>query len=550
MKILGDFYRLRLKLLLSFGLAALFSRCGATLPREISVNGNPAKGEGIDFEKLFFVSLETGERIQFSTYMESQKLEFVLLNFGSKDCQACLDKAEYLETNLVKSEAFLDQPGFKNFALIGVAVDGERHRAAVQLRTSELSHFKWMDPNAKQMMASFQPAGMPLSVPLSVMISRKNGVLWKIPSNVKTSAADLLRRVASTLGENIQGELPPDPAGSTAPGPTFDERLLKLAKETPERLDDIVVQPLRGWTLTDTRLTELTLKDVFGTSKFKMVQVGFDDCETGSICDRNRTLMEEFRQSAMADFQEATLINPSAKRKDNSASSNVFLNSDEFVQVFPDHFEWQRPWTPENISPRGPWLMIFDDIGRIVFSHQGRLEESQLSDSWQTTQWKSRAEGPKHQLYGKDGFTDFSVLRQNSKWTVVLFYGRSCGACKDELKHWHEENQLIDMCRARPEFCQVLALENGEDWDQERSSVPDYYQEIFADFNLNQWNLDLILDPNAYGVSDRWFEEWATPRFGPGYRSVMFDREGKAWASWPSAPGETGPKEFLNSTDP
>jgi hypothetical protein len=543
----------KVRAILAVQVIAIFGSCGATLPQKITDNRPIATEQQFDFSQVEFGSLALEGSSNLAAYMEGRGLTHMLLTFGSQNCVACMEKARYLEANLVGQYASLLGEGGSKFEVVGINVDPSalREDVVAQIRREGITHLQWSDPRGQMMLKYFQPAGMTFSVPLSVMIS-KTSIKWRVASNERLTSQDLIRKVAATLGEDIAGELPPAPPPIPHTDPPI-QKLPYLADENPDRLKSVVVKPCNS---VDEQ-KPLNAEDIFEGADIRILQVDLASCTDGSTCAENLGVIMDFLPDCRPESCKSLTLAAKPDLPEGTCSPIVMQGGADILESFQDHFSWNyTPTVNEDGSktlPKiaGPIVLVFDKLGRLVFSHEGRLGETQLKERWQLDKLTARAKGPSHKIYKDRQMTDSAEWRSRSKWSVVVFYGRSCTSCSEEITSWHRPNHLVDVCQRNPNYCQVLALEAGEDWDNEASSIPSYFDELSSEYPSLGWTLPLGLDPTPLESSEgkRWFNDWVKARFGSGYRSVLFDREGKPRGSWPAIPSPTGPLELLQEID-
>jgi hypothetical protein len=522
--------KIRMMALLLLSLSVLFlSNCAEKLPREVSVNRPIAKGEPLDIDKIFLTDLSSGEAVNLGEYMRSKNLTHMVLTFGSRSCGACLEKASYLEANLVGNSQALG-PNADTFELRGVNVDPDASRGLVQEMVSQfqLTHIAWSDPTKATMMTYFQPPKTEFGVPLTVMISRTS-LLWRVGSKESLTAEDLLRKIAATLGENVTPVLPP----VIVPPPPINYSI--LADERPDRLSALPVLACENNGLVNA-------DDVFGISDLKFIVLDRGTCGLGTTCRNNLKIIEEFMPICSGKNCKVMALATDHPDISETCDRKVRKGGKELLDVFADHFNWRYKGVG---SPRslpqvaGPIVLAFDGKGRLVFSHEGPLEASQLEKRWTTDSFTDRARGPDFRMFDGKAETSFGVWRQKSDYSFAVFWDPDCESCQDEINLWHQPGNLLDYCKNDPDFCQVMSVETGAYYAG--GSFEDYVSFLVMEYmDVRAWTIPLFVEPLPPDNEYRWFQNSIQSKFmSPVNRSVVYDREGKVRATWEK--GTVGP---------
>ncbi len=526
---------------LILALSALgMATCGARLPKEVSLNRPTGSSMPVDLTKVNFVELTTGAEVNVADYMEAHNLQHMLLTFGSQSCSACMEKAHYLETNLVGHYELLGEGGNK-FEVRGINTDKERSRPTViqNMKTQGLTHIKWGDGSDEKsaMMEFFQPSGMPYSVPLTVMIDRK-GIQWRIPSTESVSPEAIVNRIAATLGADAI------PVASQKPTPSKPPVVWSaLAEEKPGRLKALPINDCAGNALA-------SAQDILGEAGLKFLVVDRGNCTDGSVCDQNRAVVQEFLTSCQSKTCKLMTIGQTVKTGDASCSKGVLAGGKELFDTFEDLFTWNYPVIyDDNLGTvfgkklGDSLVFVFDHEGKIVFSKEGSVSKAELEARWSLDQFSNRHKGPAFDLYLKQGTKNFSDWRQQAKYSMVTFWDPMCSGCVDELDEWHHPGGMLEFCRTNPDFCQTLSVNPGYPEDNNPASVANYFNSVLVPYAQGRnWDLNLAMDmePLPTGaVSHRWFDGggvWA--RFADFQnRTLLYDREGKVLQSWVSKKG-------------
>ena len=544
-----------------FVLILSFASCGATLPKEV-LNRRPVGVETpLNLELVTLSNLKDGSPVTIGPYMRERNLQWMVLTFGSKSCGACMEKARYFQANLVGDYGVLGESAKGNIELRGIATDpaSSRDELLALVEDQNLSHLSWSDSgDEKIMMKYFQPAGMSFSVPLTVMISRE-GILWRITSKEKVSPAEILKKIAATIGSNaLPSPIPSPPTDHTDP-----DAIPLLAREVPERLSQINVK-----SCLDRRDVNLgrELPPLIGGLRGVFIHKG--NCSESAACLEAREEMKSWQTScktrwgASCSFRELNLSGAIC------GDEEAFSGGAEIFDVFVDHFSWAyRPMDagPGRIKlpdPKGPWTLIFDDAGRLVYSKDGVIAKS-LAQRMDQDRLTKLATGPEFPLewnsepgsrIGDAGVTTFSEMRMRAKYTMMMFWNTWCSSCTEELQEWHlEEASGYGFCRAHPEFCQVVALETGraESGVASREYLAGLIRgnDDFDGWVARGWSMPLAVEAEPYAdgrAAMGWYAGWVRARFGSSEpRTVLYDREGKVVGVWRSLPGEHGPRDML-----
>ncbi|MCX6125592.1 MAG: hypothetical protein NTV34_12735 [Proteobacteria bacterium] len=542
------------KFLQTFALVMFFCglcACAQKLPREVTNNRPVAVGEPLDVNGINLFDLASGESINLGKYMDDHKLKFMLLTFGSRSCEACLEKAEYLEANLVENGQQLGPAG-DSFEVRGVNVDpSSNHQLVVDMvKQLKLSHMVWSDPSVEIMMRYFQPPNLEFGVPLSAMIDRNN-LLWRISSKEHLTPEELVRMVVKTLGENIV-VAPVTPPPVKPPVVILPNSI--LADERSDRLSALPV-------LACKESSFMSADDIYYDAGLKFLLVDRDQCAAGSVCAQNMAIISEFMPLCAEKACKSITLAEKAVQESDACDVKIRKGGKEIFETFADHFNWQyqAAGEPLKVLPdvKGPVTLVFDSNGKIVFSHEGLLTSTQLRDRWTLDRFAGRAKGPNFRMFSDQGESSFASWRHQAEWSLVIFWDTLCESCKLEITEWHKPEGVLAYCRTNPEFCQVASLDTAIEWDNDPASLPQYLEGVkhggpntlFDGFDALGWNMPLYVDPIpkvGSSLRNRWFESWVNGRFTSSLnRSVLYDREGKVRGSWTAKPGETGALDFL-----
>ena len=532
--------------------------CGAKLPREVSVHKPIAIETPLDLTAIEFVRLEDQSKVNLAQYMQSRQLKWLVLTFGSKGCGVCMEKARYLQANLVGNDYNLLGPTAKNaLELVGVSTDPASSRQEVLSLVQEqgLSHLALSDPGHDIMMRYFQPAGRQFSVPLTVMLSNA-GIVWRVTSSDGVSAESLIEKIAATIG--VDANLPA-PTTPESPGGEISRGL--LARDVPNRFDQVTVQNCASRSAQP--LSEILPKD---GHDFRALLVHKETCSGDAVCSDARKGLLAW-QSACKERWGVSCVSAELVTEQAACANDpsLFFGGQDFYETFADHFNWG--YEPVDVSPgkvklpdvKGPLTLVFDGNGRLVFSKEGAFGD-ELSAKMDGDGLKSLTVGPDFPLYvdnrpAKTAAAEgFSTLRHQSKFTMVMFWNTWCSSCSEEIEEWHRDpDSAYNFCKEKSDFCQVVALETGR--AESGQSPSDYLSGLiqgnddFDGWKAKNWTMSLAVEdlPLSNGQAAKgWYSGWFRAKFGASEpRTVLYDQEGKVVASWKSLPGEHGPRDAI-----
>jgi hypothetical protein len=536
---------------------AVIASCGAKLPREVSVHQPVASGVDAALREIVLTNLADGSPVSLGAYMESQNLQWLVLTFGSKGCGICMEKARYFESNLVSDYNILGDAAKNQIQLIGVTTDPASDRPSLLALAQEITHLKWSDPGHDVMMRYFQPEGMRFSVPLTVMLSRQ-GVLWKITSKEQATPAEIIQKIAATIGSNSRPDLPPE---TEQPPVVFKQPL--LAREVPERFMGASVTSCSssGVVAIGERLPP-------ATNGLRGVLLHRGACAGNTVCENSTAELNAWVSDCQSRGDKSCAWIDIADAPTACSGAGGFSGGAEFYEIFADHFTWSyAPIEESNGGSRlpdikGPLVLIVDESGKLVFSHQGGLN-GELTARMNADRLTERAIGPDFKIASDlrpDGSgagakpAGFSDLRKVAKYTMVMFWNTWCSSCTDEILEWHEDQEsAFHQCKKHPGICQVVALETKR---SESGLDPEAYlsgliqgNDDFDGWLSLGWSMPLAVDgiPAGDGAAPKgWSQGWLPARFGTSEpMTVLYDREGKVVGKWRSLPGEHGPRETI-----
>ena len=539
------FKKLKLMAVASVAATVLLSgmSCASRLPKDKKINRPEGGVLNVDLGLVNFLDIESGETINLKSYMEDNRLDSMLLTFGSRGCTACNKKGLVLRDSIVGQHPLYQTEEGKRFQVVGINTDPD---PLVRVRQFVLAYqfqsfMKWNDSKGQAMIEYFMPAGRVFGVPLTVMITRQ-GIKWAITNDEGLSIEDIMAKVEETLKI---GDGRPRPRPTPSPTPTTPPIVLppltELDMEAPGRLRSVKVTTCEG--------EEKDLSQVLSLRDYYVIQAEGVAC--GEACQSNRAQMAALKAtcSSSDDGSGCGVISLTEGALDASACSGglIAAGGKELFTSFYNHFSWDNAvfetYDPEwlmRLAPvSGPLTFIFGKDGKLVYSKEGRLEDSELAAAVGSSDFSKRARGPDFEFYSKSsGAFRLGDLRQKAKYTVVNAYGSSCSSCIEEMKFWSRPGELKEFCASRPEDCQIqLVVSDTPDGPQTFDRFLDEATDILTSYGIAA--LPLALDPTGLDSDDGYLQ-----RFFSGYlqaeyfsalgidkagdpRSVIYDQEGR-----------------------
>jgi hypothetical protein len=230
-------------------------------------------------------------------------------------------------------------------------------------------------------------------------------------------------------------------------------------------------------------------------------------------------------------------------------SQPVYQGGADFFDVFKTHFNWNwqnepatDPETWAYIMPtvEGPLTLGFNADGLLVFSAEGALAEGSIQAVVNSDSLTMPAEGPNFPFMNSTlGAFGFATTRRQAKYTVIHTFATSCDSCRAELQHFSAEGGLLDRCQARAGLCQMAAVESGEPEDGQAASLPSYLTSVESWASGLNIRVPMWIDTRL--TAGDWTKDWVRFLKGyvvalaggeSGYRTVVYDREGKVLASF------------------
>lgn len=192
------------KSLWAAGLIGFMVACAAKLPTEVTLKRPLGEAKPFNSDAVLLQRLDDETSISIGQYMRDHKLKYMVLTFGSQGCAVCMQKARYLQTNLVNdSYSLLGEAASEVIQLVGVITDppGSRSDVLSLVDNEGLTHVTWWDPGHVVMMDYFQPEGRQFSVPLTVMVSQTE-ILWTVPSWQTVTGPELIKSIRRLFGQS------------------------------------------------------------------------------------------------------------------------------------------------------------------------------------------------------------------------------------------------------------------------------------------------------------------------------------------------------------
>jgi hypothetical protein len=577
---------MRLTLALSCAaIVGLSTSCASKLERDLTHKAPVGSGlvEALPMNDVKFTDFASGRTLSLAEYMDEAGRDHLLLVFGSKGCAACNSKATHLRDDAIGQHPLYLTDAGRRFEIIGINTDPDTKERLSGL-LQQFPFIQWSDPRGNVMMNFFMPPGVPISVPLTVMINRQ-GIKWRVLPNEPRSVEWIMNEVTKTLG--LGGASDGDPtddggdggegdggdgggeAGGEGDGGGGDGIAgIDLAAEGKGRFKLVEMQGCNA--------AAVNLHDALDGADVKFVQVVRGAC--GADCEANLAQLASLESGCKVNGAAKTCASATLAADALGAlcagahKSRVYRGGDEFFQVFGTHFDWNYQVT-EGPPPdyaltipevAGPLVLGFNADGRLVFSHEGKLAGGQVAAAMAKPGFgTSTPGGPDFKLYSKaDGEFRFGSYRQQARYTVVMAWGAypvPCTSCIAELKHWSAPGQLVDYCTARPTQCQVVGLETHlPDNPEDPAAMAAFYEGIingdgqgFEGIGPMGIRVPLVLDPlpingpNGNEYLRRVFDGYmlaSVPEWGFDYRTFVYDREGKVIARFKAEePGAEDP---------
>lgn len=509
--------------------------CGASNLNPIKKDNAPkgATETEIDMSALNFTDIETEATINLKEYMDNNDLNHVLLMFNIKTCLSCMEKAEYIRDHVIGKDSIFESEAGQHFEIIGINADALAQKFLAEQLHQTYSFIKWWDPSGSVMIKNMLPPGYEFGVPFVILLSR-TGFLWRLTNDVKIDPAELMKKVAVSLGTSSNAE----PTTTEKPTPT----------ETPVIISSDLILPAVG------RLNSLAVEDCsHATVKFgeqlkadlKFVQIVNGSCDSKCMAQHNELLALGADCGAAGKYTCAVATFTTGELTSAlCAKEKAFKGSDEFFKIFAPHFDWKNPRSfgtdnyPWFEPLKGPIILGFDQKEKLVFSFDSSIEA--FTSSRVTTAVNSSTFGviPRGYEYsltervGEDINTiSFPELRGRAKITIVNLFVKDCGSCIDGLKRMSAPGNLFDMCKNAPNnICQAVAIEVGY-IDPDLITYTKKITDTIAALGI-RW--PVLIDPNPLQTDEeylaRFFEGYLGAVFKTWkglYGTVIYDQESK-----------------------
>jgi hypothetical protein len=575
----------RIPLLAIATVASMAAGCGSRLPRDVVIKRPLASSvTEIDLSQVMFTDIDSGESVNAGQYMDDHQKDYLLLTFGSRACSACNKKSRELRDRFLVGDGLQLVDGPTQLEVIGVNTDADSLTLTQRFVKSERFNFiRWSDPRGEAMLRWFMPEGRPYGVPLTVLVNRR-GILWSYTNESTATVEEIIDRARRVAGEDANRPDPPPPTPTPEPG--HSNAIPALAFVRPDRMRDVAVYACGD---QDREVRGLaSAMPLSSTATFFHVE----RAGCGEMCAANRDLLTRKINARIAgDLKGAFLFAddgkspcaPVAAVPGKSREPRVFdfAGGKDFFDVFATHFDWNHAVREGedmklSLDPLAPAITLaFDRGGKLVFSAEGAIEESNL-DAFLRSTWLPRnvpgaapyARGPAWNFFGQPlpgqagADMNFSEWRSKADFSVINVFGESCGSCMAEMSHWSRPGGLFSLCQETPDFCSFAALENGlpasaftgpgmlsgQELDSYLSGIRSTLQ------NRGIFIPTLMLDPyspendGGLGYLKRFFDGYLSaknPELGFDFRTVVTDREGKILGVFKATPPEDGKQDHV-----
>jgi len=448
-----------------------------------------------------------------------------------------MEKAVYIQNNVIGKDSLFDSEQGKHLEIIGINADNQTQKFLPKQLHETYDFIRWWDPSGTVMIKNLLPMGYEFGVPFIILLS-KTGFLWRLTNDVKIEPAELIIKVASSLGTSSDAEPTTTPTETptttttTTPPPSITSDLIL---PTVGRLNSVAVEDC---THTATKLGEQLKADL------KFVQVVNGSCDARCLAQHNELLSlgEDCGSAGKYSCKTATLITADLS-SDICASGQMFKGNDELFRIFAPHFDWKKPRSFNGNYPwfeplKGPVILGFDQNERLVYSFDSSDEEikaSTITAAVNNSHFGVTPRGYEYSLVERTGndikTISFADLRPRAKITIVNLFANDCGSCIDGLKRMSAAGGLYDICLNAPNnICQAVAIENGF-IDPDIETYTKKITDKMASLGI-RWHV--LIDPSPQGSDEeylaRFFQGYLGaifPSWNGLYGTVIFDQESK-----------------------
>ena len=513
-------------------------------------------GRDVDLSEIYVEDIETGEDISIADYMLDQKINFMLLMFGSVGCTKCNEKALDLSQNYLGKHQLLLSSSEKKFELVGVNTDsgGARSRfnrimlSPEQRTASGYDFIKWADPAGELFLKKILKPDERFGVPYTAFISKK-GIEEKIQFSYNNqqpySLEDLLQQALDVI-EGRQGE--GSGTGTEKPDPPKPPKVkFDLSFESSNRFDEIKLASCATG-------SPATLSELVKSADISFIQVTKSKCDADSHCFDNLTHLKDLSLlcTGSDSCKSITLSAANNLAEETCGLEGVFRGGAKFYETFETHFNWKYdPYIDEYGEPSsikkvdGPLVFVFRKNGKLIYTHEGLLPRESQSNSLEkvlSAGANERAAIVDFPLYGESSYEQepknlsMSAILRQAKYTVIAGFGPTCSGCIEELEHWSEAGELAGFCKDSNGFCQVFALDENlprPNTPQGRRARFDLVKDNF--FRPSHVKVPLLLEQEVFSdYFGRLYQSYLSLYFKwQSYGTVLYDREGKIIYDFP-----------------
>ena len=286
-----------------------------------------------DWSEYTYTRLSDEKTISIQEYLDREKLDYVLLIFGSKSCGSCLKKAKFVQENWKNFDKKLSKYKAR---VVGINTDPLSTSAIKAfLKAKGLKFIVWSDPSGNAMQKHFLLKGETKKVPLMTVLSRK-GQLNRWFDKEKVDSKDLLSETLALIeeqesrkrkAEEKSKEGPEDEINTENPGPQNPhlDKIENLQKISSRRFNKLgLKQCSRSTPIRDALLG--------GSEEYLIFHVNSNQC--GSNCQTNLAELRKMRQACViAGKSKCKIYNTFTSVPGNlkcNAGANIYKGGSEF----------------------------------------------------------------------------------------------------------------------------------------------------------------------------------------------------------------------------